>query len=215
MILVALFFELFCSCFLNYRQLLPPRLDFLCLSLQSSCGRASVTLYRPMGKKKKFIEKKKSATFQLLARDSSDPIYDTGPSSDRVFVRVDNNPYSINNFSDELHNDDVSVQDDPNSIFADAPGDYDSLAEDQVYANQTQQLPDHIRREILELGFPDDGYNYLAHLREIKNTGGGSAFYHNSKARLDQLPVDIKVGTYIYIYIWDGKKGHTMTLYQE
>lgn len=145
-----------------------------------------------MGKKKKFIEKKKSATFQLLARDSSDPIYDTGPSSDRVFVRVDNNPYSINNFSDELHNDDVSIQDDANSIFADAPGDYDSLEEDQVYANQTQQLPDHIRQEILELGFPDDGYNYLAHLREIKNTGGGSAFYHNSKARLDQLPVDIK-----------------------
>ncbi|KAM7514094.1 hypothetical protein LguiA_003677 [Lonicera macranthoides] len=46
-------------------------------------------------------------------------------------------------------------------------------------------------REILELGFPDDGYNYLSHLTEIKNTGGGSAYYENSKANLD-LPNDVK-----------------------
>ncbi|THF97981.1 hypothetical protein TEA_010595 [Camellia sinensis var. sinensis] len=59
---------------------------------------------------------------------------------------------------------------DPNSMFADAPNDCDD--EDD--------------------GFPDDGYNYLIHLREIKNTGGGSAYYHNSKAKLDQLPLDVK-----------------------
>ncbi|KAL6959667.1 hypothetical protein U1Q18_039821 [Sarracenia purpurea var. burkii] len=53
-------------------------------------------------------------------------------------------------------------------------------------------LPDHVRKEILELGFPDDGYSYLIHLREIKNTGGGSAYYHNEKAKLDQLPLDVK-----------------------
>uniref|UniRef100_A0A5B7B4U2 Protein LTV1 homolog n=1 Tax=Davidia involucrata TaxID=16924 RepID=A0A5B7B4U2_DAVIN len=155
-----------------------------------------------MGKKKKFIDKKKSATFQLLARDSSDPNYDDGASGDQVFVRVDTNPYSIDAFFDQ-HDDavsgDVQFVDDPNSIFADAPDDYDD-DRDRVYGKQIPTpphsaagtLPDHMRREILELGFPDDGYNYLIHLRDIKNTGGGSAYYHNSKAKLDQLPLDVK-----------------------
>jgi len=50
------------------------------------------------------------------------------------------------------------------------------------------------QREILELGFPDNGCNYLGHLREIRNVGGGSAFYQNPKARLDLVPKDVKVG---------------------
>ncbi|KAF8405322.1 hypothetical protein HHK36_010226 [Tetracentron sinense] len=154
--------------------------------------------------KKKFIDKKKSATFQLFARDSSDPNYEGGPNGDRVFIRVDNNPYSINGFDED--DDDASgvdllgssgdtrFLDDPNSIFADAPG--DSNDEDEAPRNQiwtpAAPLPDPVRREILELGLPDDGYNYLAHLREIKNTGGGSAYYHNSKAKLEQVPLDVK-----------------------
>ncbi|XP_039155926.1 uncharacterized protein LOC104418426 isoform X1 [Eucalyptus grandis] len=44
----------------------------------------------------------------------------------------------------------------------------------------------------MELGFPDDGCNYLGHLREIRNVGGGSAFYQNPKARLDLVPKDVK-----------------------
>ncbi|CAK9178459.1 unnamed protein product [Ilex paraguariensis] len=153
-----------------------------------------------MGQKKKFFDKKKSATFQLLARDSSDPNYNDGPSGDRVFVRVDNNPYSINTYFDddnlEVVSGDGQFDDDPNSIFADAPDDYDDETNggDGISRNRTQAatLPDHIRREILELGFPDDGYNYLLHLREIKNTGAGSQYYHNSKANLAQLPRDVK-----------------------
>ncbi|XP_057982858.1 uncharacterized protein LOC131167863 [Malania oleifera] len=155
-----------------------------------------------MGRKKKFIDKKKSATFQLLARDSSDPNYDAGPASDRIFVRVDNNPYAVDSFDDE-NTDNVSGHgaDDPSSIFADASDDKDEDG-DWAFGEPSQSvprngvprpgLPDHVRREILELGFPDDGYNYLVHMREIKNTGGGSAFYHNSKAKLDQLPHDVK-----------------------
>ncbi|KAK3231728.1 hypothetical protein Dsin_003609 [Dipteronia sinensis] len=38
-----------------------------------------------MGKKKKFIDKKKAATFQLLARDSSDPYFDETPDNDRAY----------------------------------------------------------------------------------------------------------------------------------
>lgn len=173
--------------------------------------------------KKKFIDKKKSATFQLLARDSSDPNYQDSPGHDRVFIRVDNNPYSVDGIFHE--SDDLSgpshYAGDPDSIFADAPDDdNDGEEDDRVFGKQSSSqlsigataaaaavpLPDHVRREILELGFPDDGYNYLTHLREIKNTGGGSAFYHNSKARLDQLPLDVKGYDASRVHIGDVKR---------
>nr|KYP62499.1 Protein LTV1 isogeny [Cajanus cajan] len=124
------------------------------------------------GRKKKFIDKKNSATFQLIARDSSDPSFS---HSDRVFVRVDNNPVSIPVAAD--------------SVYEDAPDD-----DDDEYAAGLDggPLPEDVRREILELGFPDDGYNYLSHLREIKNTGAGSSFFHNPKFKLQHLPRDVK-----------------------
>ncbi|URD83517.1 hypothetical protein MUK42_03557 [Musa troglodytarum] len=163
-----------------------------------------------MGKKKKFIDKKKSATFHLLARDTAacpaSSSADGEPTTDRVFVRVDNNPFPCPGF---LGDDDgdygrgrCDPDDDPNSAFADAPGDTD---EEEVFvsgpwasarATRSEKeglLPDHVRKEILELGLPDDGYNYLLHLREIKNAGGGSAYFHNPKAKLDRLQHDVKV----------------------
>ncbi|XP_054795573.1 uncharacterized protein LOC129301014 [Prosopis cineraria] len=156
-----------------------------------------------MGKKKKFIDKKKSATFQLLARDSSDPNYDGTPGSDRIFVRVDNNSVSAASIvgAEEPYG---GGGDDPNSIFADAPEDYEGDENDvkvlgksmlgwsENSSTAAETLPEQVRREILELGFPDDGYNYLLHLREIQNTGGGSAFYHNPKFRADLVPHDVK-----------------------
>ncbi|RZC44742.1 hypothetical protein C5167_037690 [Papaver somniferum] len=125
--------------------------------------------------KKKFIDKKKSAVFQLHARDTSDPNYGDGPGGDRVFVRVDNNPYE-------------------NPIFEDADEDGDeNLVPNPINTSvSTSNLPVSVRKEILELGLPDDGYNYLAHLREIKNTGAGTAYYQNSKAKLDEVPYDVK-----------------------
>ncbi|KAL2341540.1 hypothetical protein Fmac_009480 [Flemingia macrophylla] len=123
------------------------------------------------GRKKKFIDKKSSATFQLIARDSSDPSFS---HSDRVFVRVDNNTLSL------------PVADD--SVYQDAPDDRDQFDGGVDGA----PLPEDVRREILELGFPDDGYNYLNHLREIKNTGAGSSFFHNPKFKLHHLPRDVK-----------------------
>ncbi|GLT58780.1 hypothetical protein SLA2020_316470 [Shorea laevis] len=154
-----------------------------------------------MGKKKKFIDKKKSATFQLLARDSSDRNFDEAPGSDRVFVRVDNNPVSVDAFfegDNQQRDQDIPYDDD--SRFDDAPDDDDDGEDcDRLIGSSTcvstagtAPLPEHVRREILELGFPDDGYNYLLHLREIKNTGGGSVFYHNPKFKADQLPRDVK-----------------------
>ncbi|KAK1433622.1 hypothetical protein QVD17_10535 [Tagetes erecta] len=152
-----------------------------------------------MGRKKKFIDKKKAATFQLISRDSSDPNYSESPSGDRVFVRVDGNsekPF-FDEHVDDVKDDDDDEDDDDDGIFDDAPEDYsgdelngqDETTEQQLPGGSS--LPDHIRREIVELGFPDDGYNYLIHLREIRNTGAGSSFYQNPKAKLDQ-PIDVK-----------------------
>lgn len=162
-----------------------------------------------MGKKKKFIDKKKSATFQLLSRDTSDPNYTSDPSGDRVFVRVDNNGYPLDCLTgDGVPKDDVSLRN-PDLIFADAAedcgGDYEDADYDfggsGNYMDQNAALPDHVRKEILELGFPDDGYDYLTHLREIKNRGGGSTYYDNPKASFVQLPRDVKVnGLNIYLF---------------
>ncbi|KAK8570102.1 hypothetical protein V6N13_002800 [Hibiscus sabdariffa] len=139
--------------------------------------------------KKKFIDKKKSATFQLLARDTSDPFYSDSPDNDRVFVRVDTNPVSLDSVFDEDNNCYNDRQcDNEDSIFADAPDDNDGGGDDY----DKGALPENVRKEILELGFPDDGYNYLIHLREIRNAGGGSAFYRNPKFKPDQLPGDVK-----------------------
>lgn len=121
-----------------------------------------------MGKTKKFIDKKNSHTFQLIARDSSDPAFS---ESDRIFVRVDNNPLPAD------------------SIFDDAPDDPDADFDDGIAGSY---LSEDVRKEILELGFPDDGYNYLDHLREIKIAGGGSSFFHNPKFKLQHLPRDVK-----------------------
>ncbi|MED6170334.1 hypothetical protein PIB30_029937 [Stylosanthes scabra] len=154
--------------------------------------------------KKKFIDKKKSATFQLLARDSSDPSFGNSPGADRVFVRVDNNPLPAADFISA-----VDEHDGRNSVFDDAPGDDESDdAGDFAFSSSTSSvpqwsrgfvgpagakpLPEQVRREILELGFPDDGYNYLIHLREIKNAGGGSAYYQNPKFRVEDIPRDVK-----------------------
>lgn len=130
--------------------------------------------------KKKFIDKKKAATFELCPRDTSDPRYSDAPGGDKIFLRVDQNPVNINGF----------VEEEDNSQFEDAP---EELAYGySSFGDSSNPLPAHVRKEILELGYPDDGYNYLEHLREIKNTGGGSNFYANPKFEIDQLPRDVK-----------------------
>ncbi|KAF4389729.1 hypothetical protein F8388_009862, partial [Cannabis sativa] len=135
--------------------------------------------------KSKIISIGLSKLISCSSRDSSDPNYDDSPGSDRVFIRVDNNPYSVDTFFAGDNPDNV---DDSNSIFDDAPEDYDAGEEgNRVFGSSSQStahpLPDRLRKEIVELGFPDDW---------IKNSGGGSAFYHNPKTKLEQLPKDIK-----------------------
>ncbi|KAL5069986.1 hypothetical protein RYX36_020873 [Vicia faba] len=114
-----------------------------------------------MGKKK----------FIYMARDSTDPSF---AQSDRVFVRVNNNPrpaYSV--FSDS--------SDDPDAEFD----------TDEGFAKGSGTLSDNVRKNILELCFSDDGYNYLFNLREIKDIGGGENFFSNPKFKLEHVS-DVK-----------------------
>ncbi|XP_062188353.1 uncharacterized protein LOC133891637 [Phragmites australis] len=115
------------------------------------------------------------ATFRLCPRPGA------ADASDRVFVRVDDNPYSVPGFADD---DDGHGAGPSSSSSADDGG---------------GALPDHVRREILELGLPDDGYDYLAHLRELRpslsSTGGGGAsavFLPSRRPARSSLPVDVK-----------------------
>ncbi|CAN6300759.1 unnamed protein product [Urochloa humidicola] len=114
------------------------------------------------------------ATFRLFPRaGAADP-------NDRVFVRVDNNDYTVPGFADE-------DQFDPS--LCDPTADAGHL-----HSSASGTLPEHVRREILELGLPDDGYNYLSHLRELRPTAAAAAssFVPSSTARPEPLPLDVK-----------------------
>lgn len=163
-----------------------------------------------MGKKKSFFNKKNAATFRLVCRDSSDADpFGISPHSDKVFARVDDGTNYVPGFSDDDPRPHIAT--DSDSIFADAEEEEKYLDFEETNAKFSAQnslsipnlcsveeehsgpLPDHIRRQILELGLPDDGYNYLLHMREIRASGGGSSFVPNSKASLSSLPADVKV----------------------
>lgn len=156
------------------------------------------------GRKKGFIDKKRSATFTLVARDSASSSSSNPLSTDRVFVRTDNHhDYSVPGF---LESDEEQYnKDDESSIFADAVEDADvGVGARYAERGSGSALSEEVRREILELGLPDDGYNYLSHLREIRNEGGGSAYYENPRVRFDLVPLDVKVCT-IFCFLILGR----------
>ncbi|KAK3125806.1 hypothetical protein QOZ80_7BG0609960 [Eleusine coracana subsp. coracana] len=127
------------------------------------------------------------ATFRLCPRPGA------ADASDRVFVRVDDNPYTVPGFgNDDGHGPDVG----PSSSGSPTGG--DDAPSFSSADNGIDALPDHVRREILELGLPDDGYDYLAHLRELRpslsSTGGGASavFLSSRRPARSGLPPDVK-----------------------
>ncbi|PWZ04507.1 hypothetical protein Zm00014a_030189 [Zea mays] len=112
------------------------------------------------------------ATFRLFPRAGA------AHPNDRVFVRVDNNDYTVPGFADEDSFD---------------PSRSDPSAGDGNIGSASGPLPEHVRREILELGLPDDGYNYLSHLRELRPAAAAaSSFVPSSTGRPEPLPLDVK-----------------------
>ncbi|KAF0911989.1 hypothetical protein E2562_012800 [Oryza meyeriana var. granulata] len=121
------------------------------------------------------------ATFRLFPRPgAADP-------NDRVFVRVDNNDYSVPGFGDE-----------------DAFDPSLSPTAADHFSSSSGPLPDHILREILELGLPDDGYNYLYHLRELRPSAAASSSFVPNQAA-PPLPLDVKAYDASRVRIASGK----------
>uniref|UniRef100_A0ACD5YY72 Uncharacterized protein n=1 Tax=Avena sativa TaxID=4498 RepID=A0ACD5YY72_AVESA len=113
-----------------------------------------------------------SATFQLCPRPGA------ADASDRVLVRVDGNPYYLPGFAEDDECDAYEGAFPSSSSFG-AVGDYEDELSYSSSAAAGGALPEHVRREILELGLPDDGYNYLTHIRDFRpsfsSTGGGGS----------------------------------------
>ncbi|XP_020586499.1 uncharacterized protein LOC110028832 [Phalaenopsis equestris] len=133
------------------------------------------------------------------------------PHHPTAYLSVDKNVFSVPGIEDDNGGNDRAAAelaelkgvDNDDSIFADAPGDTDDEGRfsqpllrhsAHVTSNHAASnlLSDKVRQEILELGLPDDGYNYLQHLREIGNASAGAAYYQNNNARLDLVPIDVK-----------------------
>uniref|UniRef100_A0A0A9F244 Uncharacterized protein n=1 Tax=Arundo donax TaxID=35708 RepID=A0A0A9F244_ARUDO len=147
------------------------------------------------------------ATFRLCPRPGA------ADASDRVFVRVDDNPYSVPGFAeDDGHGHGAGPSSSSTTGGVDGPS---SSAENGA-------LPDRVRREILELGLPDDGYDYLAHLRELRpslsSTGGGGSsavFLHSRRPARSGLPVDVKAYDLSRAPIGSGEVAETVSLVEE
>ncbi|GAQ77974.1 hypothetical protein KFL_000060390 [Klebsormidium nitens] len=124
-----------------------------------------------MGKKKSFIDKKKAATFSLVFRDSSDAAAGDDSAPERIFVRSDGRDEAAPGF------DGTESQFEGGSEFAleDGLKDFRGFGPAHpLWAGPREPLPEHVRREVLEMGFPDDGYDYTKHLRELRGGGVGA-----------------------------------------
>ncbi|XP_047067673.1 protein LTV1 homolog [Lolium rigidum] len=120
-----------------------------------------------MGGRTRHRKPRNSATFQLCPRPGA------AHASNRVLVRVDGDPYYLPGFADDEYD---GYRGASSSSYGAAAG----YEDDYSYSSSDGgALPDHVRREILDLGLPDDGYNYLAHIREFQpsfsSTGGGGS----------------------------------------
>jgi len=122
-----------------------------------------------MGRRKPFIDKKKAATYHLMHRPTEGIPGMGGDDGERTFVRVDKNwdPDEEDDLEDDLFADDEDIPD-----------------------KQLMERDEMTRHEILELGFPDDGYDYNQHLRSIGNNGGDTMFVPSKPAERRALAVD-------------------------
>lgn len=125
--------------------------------------------------KKKFIDKKKAATFQLFFRDSTD---EAEGSSEKVFIRTDEGSNHVPGFSDDY----VPKEGEADSSTPGPPHYFDEdFFPSRFNVKPSLPLTDEKRREIVEFGLQDDGYDYTQHLRTIGQARGLGVFIPASK----------------------------------
>lgn len=108
-----------------------------------------------MGKKKPFIDKKKSTTYSLIYRSQDDAQADP-EGSDRILQPTDS----------------VGVPDVQTEQVGRWPPGHPLAWLQAERANRVTD--DARRREIVSLGLPDDGYDYMKHLRIVGGPGSTS-----------------------------------------
>jgi hypothetical protein len=101
-----------------------------------------------MGKRKPFIDKKHATTYSLIYRPADEAAADP-TEGERLLVPVGQLPPQGNSSAPSSSWPSGSSR----PLWADGP---------------FEELPESRRREHIELGLPDDGYDYLKHLRSLR-----------------------------------------------
>ena len=111
------------------------------------CSETEISSSAAMGRRKPFIDKKSATTYSLLYTDADETGDDEAPSTASQDVGA------------------VTSRPDHRVIVAELQGWQDEAP--------IVQVPHERRREIVDLGFPDDGYDYLKHLKGSADEGQG------------------------------------------
>ncbi|KAG2495893.1 hypothetical protein HYH03_006131 [Edaphochlamys debaryana] len=111
--------------------------------------------------KKKFIDKKKATTFSLVYRDVEEEEEGVDDGGQRAWAQTagPRGP-AQQEFDDYYHEDVDSLGDESEFSLA-------RSAAAHAHADDGYSMTEERRRELLALGFPDDGYDYLKHLRDL------------------------------------------------
>ncbi|KXZ50913.1 hypothetical protein GPECTOR_14g16 [Gonium pectorale] len=113
-----------------------------------------------MGKKKAFIDKKKAVTYSLVYRDPSEE-QDGEDGGERTLALPGGHRGAGAPVAED---DDYDYYDEAGSLYE---SEYSMCRSAAEHADPTYAMTEERRRELLSLGFPDDGYDYLRHLRDL------------------------------------------------
>ena len=128
-----------------------------------------------MGKKKPFIDKKNATTYSLVYRSTEDA--DEAPEDSLV------DQAAVSETQQGRNADSLSGQGE-NAGLRYPPGHPLAWLEED---ESVEEMSGTRRRELIDLGFPDDGYDYLKHLRTL---GRGAATLEGMSVPQDQMKQD-------------------------
>lgn len=132
-----------------------------------------------MGKSKPFIDKKNATRYSLTYNTTSEEPADGASSSASALADA-----SLHDLPPYLVEDDVQWM--------------AEMVLSGKYEDRSYKLTEEQRKEILDLGFPDDGYNYLQHLRDAVRPATEVATT-DDQAATSSAPKEVPVGPSFYI----------------